>query len=684
MSVWACHQGQMLAMSRFRRVIRLFLALTAVTARVRLDAQSSDVGQPESVLFDSLPVVEAATLHSQTLQEAPASITIISEEDIRTYGFRTFGEALASVRGFYMVNDRAYQYAGLRGFSIPGDYTTRILVMLNGHYLTDNVYSSNGYFGQDFDLDMDLVKRIEVVRGPSSALYGSNGIFATINIVTKSPVESKFLRATAEAGSFGEKKAGISSAINLGHGANLLISGSVFNNSGQSLYFPEFNSPQTDFGWARGVDGERGYHTFANLVWRNWSFTAFLGAREKVVPTAFFGTIFDDRGNKILDARGFFEAAYSRDLSASRKIRWRSYYDQYRYRARYDYALTSASEESTIEDRRDLTNGDWVGSRLDYDFSIPRVGTLTVGAEANADIRALQQNYDVSPERIQYLSVDHPNLNAGVFAQQQWQVTPVWNAYLGIRFDDSKNGGGFVSPRAALIYQPSQRSAYKFLWGQAFRDPNQYEMYYADGITQLANTSLRPEHADTVEISGEHKLNERLSGLITVYQYWLGNLIQAVATDQGLLQYQNVARANARGIEGELSGKPYRWIETTASLAVQRATDGVTHAVLPNSPGWVAKFRSATPLLKDHLRAAAALQYLSARTTLAGAVVPSYWLTDLTFTTNRIHPDYDVQFGVRNLLNRAYYDPASAGLPEDQLLQNGRSIFLKLVWRTKE
>jgi len=665
-------------MNRTIGIAAISLSLTSVTTLVPVRAQSSG-GQPESVLFDSLPVFEAATLHSQTLQEAPASITIISSEDIRTYGFRTLGEALSAVRGFYMVNDRAYQYAGLRGFSIPGDYTTRILIMLNGHYLTDNVYSSNGYFGQDFDLDMDLVKRIEVVRGPSSALYGSNGVFATINIVTKSPVESKFLRASVEAGSFGEKKLELSSATNLGHGANLLISGSVFNNSGQSLYFPEFNSSQTNLGWARGVDGERGYHTFANLVWGRWSFTAFLGSRQKVVPTAFFGTIFNDRGNKILDARGFFEAAYSRDLSASRKIRWRIYYDQYRYRARYDYALAS-----TIEDRRDLTAGDWVGSRLDYDFAIPHVGTLTVGAEANADIRALQRNYDVSPERSQFLDVNHPNFSAGVFAQQQWQIARAWNAYVGVRFDDAKRGGGFVSPRAALIYQYSPLTAYKFLWGRAFRDPNQYEMYYADGITQLANTALRPEHADTFEISAEHRFNNGISGLLTVYQYRLENLIETVTTDQGLLQYQNVARASARGIEGEITGKPRRWMETTASLAVQRATDGANHNVLPNSPGWVGKLRAQAPVFKDHLHVAAALQYLSARNTFADAVVPSYWLTDLTLTSNRIHPDYDVQFGVRNLLNRAYYDPASSGLYEDRLLQNGRAVFLKLIWRTKE
>lgn len=655
------------------------LALVSPAGLKAQDAGPPTADPPESVLFERLPVVEAATLHTQTLEQAPASITVLSAEDIRTYGWRTLGEALAAVRGFYLTYDRSYHYAGLRGFSLPGDYTTRFLVMLNGHYLTDNVYSSNGYFGQDFDLDMDLVKRIEVVRGPSSALYGSNGIFATINIVTKSPVESKRLRATTETGSFGEKKVELSSGMNLGHGANLLVSASVFNNRGQSFYFPRFDSPQTDSGWARGVDGERGYHTFANLIWRNWSFTGYLGSRRKQDPTAAFGTIFDDAGNHVVDTRGYFEAAYTRDLSPTRKIRWRIYYDAYRYQGRYDYAAGGA----VIRDNRDYTAGDWVGTQMAYDFTVPRVGTLTVGGELNADLRTLQQNYDVLPEPLERLNVDHPNFGGGVFAQQQWQIGRAWNAYFGLRFDDSENGVGFVSPRAALVYQASARSTYKILWGRAFRDPNQYEFFYSDGETQIGNAALRPERADTYEVAAERKLSEHWSGLATVYHYRINDLIEAVTTPAGLLQYQNVERASANGVEAELSGKPARWIETTASVAVQRS--GLqSDPVLVNSPRCVAKWRAAAPLFHNKLWASAAMQYLSPRGTVADAVAPSVWLTDLTLTTRALHPDFDIQFGVRNLFNRAYSDPAGAGAVEDVLRQDGRSIFLKLVFRTRE
>ena len=150
--------------------------------------------------------VQGAALHPQTLQDAPASVTVITAEDIRKYGYRTLGEALASVRGFYVTNDRTYETVGVRGFSLPGDYASHILVMVNGHNMADNIFNYMLYFENDFPIEMNLIKQIEIIRGPASALYGSNAMFATINIITKSPDEAGPLTLTTDTGSFGEKK----------------------------------------------------------------------------------------------------------------------------------------------------------------------------------------------------------------------------------------------------------------------------------------------------------------------------------------------------------------------------------------------------------------------------------------------------------------------------------------------
>lgn len=98
-----------------------------------LDKSGTGGNGAEAILFDNPPAIETASLYAQTLMDAPANVSVITDKDIRRQGYRTLAEALNSVRGFYFTSDGYLQYAGVRGFSLPGDFNTRILVMVNGH-----------------------------------------------------------------------------------------------------------------------------------------------------------------------------------------------------------------------------------------------------------------------------------------------------------------------------------------------------------------------------------------------------------------------------------------------------------------------------------------------------------------------------------------------------------------------
>src|ERR1022692_3514957 len=336
-------------------VARFFILMLLLGASPALvQAQSGPESQRadgDKALFGDLPAIDSVSLHAQTLAEAPANVTVITAADIRQYGYRTLAEALASVAGFYVTYDHQYHYVGVSGISLPGDFNTRFLVMLNGHPLTDNIYNSNGFFGQDFGLDMDLVERIEIVRGPTSALYGSNGILANINVVMRSPVDAERLHV-AEADTAGERKLSLSSGVYLGHGANLLVSGSVFNNTGTGI-----------------ADGERGYHTFAQLIWHDWSFTAYFNARDKQAPLGVGSSLMYDPGQYVVDSRNFASAVY-RHAAGPGEIRWQTSYDQYRYHDRFDYPDAVGG----IESEHDINRGDWVDSQLTYDVPLDGVG----------------------------------------------------------------------------------------------------------------------------------------------------------------------------------------------------------------------------------------------------------------------------------------------------------------------
>jgi iron complex outermembrane receptor protein len=632
------------------------------------------------VLFENLPVVETASLHAQTLQEAPASVTVITDADIRRYGYRTLAEALSNVRGFHVSDDREYHSVGVRGFALPGDYNTRFLVMINGHTLTENIYGSNNFFGQDFGLDMDLVKRIEIVRGPSSALYGTNGMFAAINVITIAPVDEPSARAGVETDSQGERKVSLSTSQYFGGAANLLVSASVFNNTGQSLYLPEFdtpaNTPANNHGMAVGVDGEKGYHTFLNLTWRNWSFTGYFNARQKQLPTAPYDTLFNDRGTKDLDRRNFVEAGYTRDFGSQGHLRVRFYYDQYRFAGRYDYAAPVG-----VEDNRDLGAGDWVGAQVVYRRDFARAGALTVGLEFKSDIRAVQRNYDVSPSPYRFLDLNNPATSAAAFGQYEFRLAPRLTASLGARLDKTWGYRPMVAPRLALIYQPSGATVFKLLYGESFRNPNAFELYYDDhGITQRANPGLLPEKARTVEVDIERRLGKRLNAIVNLYQYGLRDLIQAVP-DGGVIQYQNASRASAHGIELELNGRVWRSIEAGASVSLQRVAKESADRLV-NSPDRIAQFHASTPLLRNRLELSGAIRYLSARDTRTESQVPPSCVADVTLSTVRLHRDFDLQAGVRNLLDRRYWDPTGYATSMDRIAADGRSVFLRVSWHT--
>jgi outer membrane receptor for ferrienterochelin and colicins len=663
------------------KLIGVLLACMILSPSSAIFAQDiPDAGKPkpgpsaEAALTDDLPVVQAAALHQQTLQEAPANVTVISSAEIRKYGYRTLGEALDSVRGFYTTYDRIYHYVGVSGFSLPGDFNTRFLVMINGHSMTEHTYGSNNFFGQDFGLDMDLVERIEIIRGSAAALYGSNAMLATINVITRSPVDSAGFRASTETGSFGEKKLFLSDSVYLGKGANLLVSGSLFDNSGQTLFIPQFNSPATNFGRIANSDGEQGYHTFASLVWGDWTFTAYFNSRRKQVPVNWAdNTVFGDGGSHVRDGRNFVEASRSQDIGATGKLRYRVYYDDYRYDDRFDYNF------GYVEDQRSVSRNEWLGSEVTWSHPLTSRGDFTIGLQGEWELRNLQTEYSVSPTPVQLFSLNVPDRTIALFTQQEWRLSSRWKASAGLRFDRSHNYGNALSPRVALIYQPSPTTVYKAVYGSPFRNPSAYEKYFNDNETLTANPNLHAERANTYELSAERKFGSRLTGIVDLYQYEVHDLIQEVFPDESTPQFQNFARTRSRGIEFELSAKLPRELELLATAALQAATDANSNMALPNSPHTLAKLRLGMPILRNRAFLASSAQYMSARGTDGGSQVGPVLLQDLTITTKKaVISGFDLQAGVRNLWNRRVDDPV--GLAVDTMRQDGRAVFLKLIW----
>ena len=178
----------MITHRRTRELAALLTCLAVVThagakGSERTSTQVDDLAQLS--LEDLLEVeVVTASCHEESVSSAPATVSVITAEQIATFGWRTLADALRSVPGMHVTDDRNYAALGARGVAVPGDFSNRVIVLVDGHRVNDKVYHAPD--AQHFlPVAMDAVERIEIVRGPGSVLDGSDALLAVINVITR-------------------------------------------------------------------------------------------------------------------------------------------------------------------------------------------------------------------------------------------------------------------------------------------------------------------------------------------------------------------------------------------------------------------------------------------------------------------------------------------------------------------
>src|SRR5579863_3415343 len=183
------------------QVVFRWLALLALIATAIAQQGAKDLSEASLEELTNIQVYSASK-HLQSASEAPASVTVVTVDEIQKYGYRNLADILRSVPGFYVTYDRDYTFVGVRGFGRLGDWNSRIIVLIDGHRSNNNVLGQ-AMLGNEFLVDVDMIERVEIVRGPSSSLYGANAFFAVINVITRTPKQVKDWELSFQTGSFG-------------------------------------------------------------------------------------------------------------------------------------------------------------------------------------------------------------------------------------------------------------------------------------------------------------------------------------------------------------------------------------------------------------------------------------------------------------------------------------------------
>lgn len=631
------------------------------TAWAQTDAAADDLAQ-----LLSTPVY-AASKYKQTAAEVPAAVTVLTQGDIRSFGWRTLGEVLNAARGVFLRYDRGYVYAGVRGVSRPGDYSSRLLVLIDGVRANENIYDSV-LLGREFPLDVSLIERVEFIPGPGSAVYGSNAVFGVINVVTRSAASLRGNTLALGFDSDSGRKVFTSTARELNVGT-LLLSASVEVRPGRDLYFPEFDHPPLSDGVARRLDGERDRKLMTRFQGGEWAFSALASQRDKQIPNAPFGLVFGDRNAMWSDRLVLMGGTWQRQLE-----------DGAGWYAQAGVGAYNYSELGRYEPRRTLQQGTSVGRWWQAEVRhTGRWGSAQqwlVGMDVQRNFKQLLATSNLESAQVQDGETRASGTRLGLFVNDEIMLATGLRLALAIRADRESSGQTHLTPRFSLWWQAQPNVVAKLIVGAAYREPNVSELAPASpDATPVA--ALRREQVKSKELVLDWRAVDRLRIAVSVYRNRIHDPIEQVAAqDKSIFVYSNAGNVDSRGVGLEAEYLDNAGWRVRASANRQWVTTQGGQPV-SNAPSALFKLHATAPLPGLPLRWGLELQGTGPRLTLAGALLPWHTVANATALYDPPGSRWSLALSVYNLANLRYSDPAGPEHVGDVTEQDRRSLALR-------
>ena len=338
--------------------LTLIAALCLSSAVLQAEKMPDLTGLPIESLLDM--DVYSASKFVQKKTAAPSAVTVVTAQNIKDFGYRTLADIVQSVRGVYVGNDRNYSYAGTRGFNIPGDANTRILVLLDGYRLNDALYDQ-GPLGTEFPLDVDLIERVEYLPGAGSAIYGNNAFFGVINVITKSGKDyhGQGVEVSGRVASYHTDQERLSFGKHFDSGLDVLVSATRYDSKGENrLFFPEFDAPDTHNGVANNADYDNAERLFGKFSWQHFTLESAYSKRDKGLPTGIYETVFNDPRTQNTDQTVFVNLTYDNVIADHLELYARAYH------GRYDYPATWIYDYPPVTINKELGLGRWWGTEM--------------------------------------------------------------------------------------------------------------------------------------------------------------------------------------------------------------------------------------------------------------------------------------------------------------------------------
>jgi len=480
-------------------------------------------------------------------------VTLITAEDIKKTGAVNLVDVLESIPGVHIKFD---SFGNRPLVHIRGGNTHQTLLMINGNPMKDLVWAL-GMFWKG--LPINAIARVEVIRGPGSALYGADASTGVINVITKTSRKINTTEVGIRSGSFDSQAVWIQSGGNW-KGVQLGLTADFATTDGHDPYIISDKaglSEHVNYGWDNS-------DLRISISKENWQFLANY-ARHDHIETGMTGAGYFDPITEANDERYDFDLIYdNKNFSKNWGLNTKLHYQDIDYSSADGFRETPPA--NNYPDGR-LNHMSSAERQISFEASALYSGIdkhhLRIGAGYQwQDLYHVKQQVNYLDLNGNSLISEGPLIDISntpyafapetdrtiqfLFVQDIWSLANDWELTAGVRYDHYSDFGSTINPRMALIWRTSPKFTTKLMYGEAFRAPSFQELY-ADTSRAKSNPDLKAENSETIELAFSYNPGKDFNFSVNIFNFRTTNSISIDANKQ----HQNMSDYKTRGIEIE-------------------------------------------------------------------------------------------------------------------------------------
>jgi len=707
-----------------RHCCLLLLTLTQTVHAQSVQPLDDEIAQELSLegLY-ALPFIDIATGYAVPLEKAPSVATIITAEDIQAMGAQTLDEVLDAVPGVHaqpstLTAGSVYSIRGMNTSQTP-----QVLILLNGQRISSDLGSS--IFPSSGVINVKNIARVEVVRGPGSAVYGADAFSGVINIVTKSARDLNGGQVGIRGGSFDTRNVWAQYGKRYDHKWEFALNFEYMDqgaDTSRMVYSDSQSGLDALFGTSASLTPghiDRRYRsTTYNAYIKNshWKVSLDGWAQRDVGQGAGVAQALDEEGyadiDQVLFAVQYNTKDWYPDLDFTSTLSYQ-YLD-----LKYLLNIFPPGNVSLIGSDGNLFTSPFnpvlftdgvIGSpgreskiaQADFTFLYSGIKNHTWRFNFGAKYSKLEANSSANfgPSVIDgtegvvdgsltdttgtpYLYIENKNQKIKYFSiQDVWNITPDWSLTTGVRYDHYSDFGSTINPRIALVWTATDSLTTKFLYGQAFRAPSLAEFYGQNNPVVQGNPNLDPETIDTYEIAFSYEVMHDFNTGLSLYYYQAEDMIDFIDNGDGSKTAQNFNSVTGQGIELEGNWKINDEWTVIANYAYQKTINEENDNQLPYVPKQQF-YLDARWSFKPDWVAAAQLNWIADRERAeddARNDIDDYTLVNFSLRRKNIAKHWEIAASIKNLFDEDIREPSDGSIPDDYPM-NERSAFIELSY----